>query len=147
MTSDRSVPDDLSRIDGLGFVLYRSTARPGLENEDMRAILKAARSRNQTLGLTGCLHHEDGLFFQWLEGPGDGLARIMASLKDDGRHDGIVVLDQGPLDRRRFQDWHMRFSDRDHASLMDWFARSDTSTVHPAEYAGGVVSFMMSMAR
>lgn len=147
MTSDGSASDDLNRIDGLGFVLYRSTARPGLDSEDMRAILKAARNRNQSLGLTGCLHHEDGLFFQWLEGPADGVARVMASLTHDRRHDDIRVLDQGQLDRRRFLDWHMRFSDRDHASLMDWFARSDISTVHPGDYAGAVVSFLMSLAR
>jgi len=39
----------------------------------------------------------------------------------------------------------MRFSDRDRASLMDWFARSDSSTVHRGDYAGGVVAFMMGL--
>ncbi len=99
----------------------------------MQDILRTARHRNQSLGLTGCLHHEDGLFFQWLEGPADD------------RHRDFEILDQGALDHRRFQDWRMRFSDRDRASLMDWFARSDSSTVHRGDYAGGVVAFMMGL--
>lgn len=136
---------DLEGVDGLGFVLYRSTARPGLDGSDMQDILRSARARNQSLGLTGCLHHEDGLFFQWLEGPADGLRQVMALLESDGRHSRIEVLDSGALNHRRFQDWRMRFSDRDRASLMDWFARSDTATVHRGDYAGGVVAFMLGL--
>lgn len=136
---------DLDDLQGLGFVLYRSTARAGLDGSAMQDILRTARHRNQTLGLTGCLHHEDGLFFQWLEGPADGLRKVVASLMDDDRHRDFEILDQGALDHRRFQDWRMRFSDRDRASLMDWFARSDSSTVHRGDYAGGVVAFMMGL--
>ncbi|WDA11502.1 BLUF domain-containing protein [Paracoccus marcusii] len=136
---------DLEDLQGLGFVLYRSTARAGLDGSAMQDILRTARHRNQSLGLTGCLHHEDGLFFQWLEGPADGLRKVVASLMDDDRHRDFEILDQGALDHRRFQDWRMRFSDRDRASLMDWFARSDSSTVHRGDYAGGVVAFMMGL--
>ena len=136
---------DLDNLQGLGFVLYRSTARAGLDGSAMQDILRTARHRNQSLGLTGCLHHEDGLFFQWLEGPADGLRKVVASLIDDDRHRDFEILDQGALDHRRFQDWRMRFSDRDRASLMDWFARSDSSTVHRGDYAGGVVAFMMGL--
>lgn len=136
---------DLDDLQGLGFVLYRSTARAGLDGSAMQDILRTARRRNQSLGLTGCLHHEDGLFFQWLEGPADGLRKVVASLMDDDRHCDFEILDQGALDHRRFQDWRMRFSDRDRASLMDWFARSDSSTVHRGDYAGGVVAFMMGL--
>ncbi|TYP66973.1 FAD-dependent sensor of blue light [Stutzerimonas stutzeri] len=136
---------DLDDLQGLGFVLYRSSARAGLDGSAMQDILRTARHRNQSLGLTGCLHHEDGLFFQWLEGPADGLRKVVASLMDDDRHRDFEILDQGALDHRRFQDWRMRFSDRDRASLMDWFARSDSSTVHRGDYAGGVVAFMMGL--
>ena len=85
------------------------------------------------------------MLLQWLEGPADGLRKVVASLMDDDRHRDFEILDQGALDHRRFQDWRMRFSDRDRASLMDWFARSDSSTVHRGDYAGGVVAFMMGL--
>ena len=134
---------DLRDVEGLGFVLYRSTATAALSEAGLRNILATARERNQKLGLTGCLHHEDGLFFQWLEGPSDSLVKVLAAIQADGRHDHVDLLDQGPLDHRRFQNWRMRFSDRDSASLMDWFARSDSSTVDRKHYTNGIVSFLL----
>lgn len=138
--------NELREIDGLGYFLYRSSAMPKLSGGDLQDILRSARHRNQAFGLTGCLHFEDGLFFQWLEGPKDGLVEVVETILDDPRHEDITILDQGGLDHRRFQDWRMRFSDRDRASLMDWFAGSDNSTVHRRDYAGGVVAFLMSIA-
>ena len=146
MISDAKPKGDLRTHDGLGFLLYRSTARPGLDGAELQGILHHARARNQALGLTGCLHHEDGLFFQWLEGPAAGLRQVLASLMRDTRHVDFDILDQGPLDHRRFQDWRMRFSDRDRASLLDWFARSEASTVHRRDYVSGVTSFMTNAA-
>lgn len=132
--------------DGLAFFLYRSSAADGLADGDLQEILKTARSRNQAQRLTGCLHHEDGLFFQWLEGPAVAMGPVVASILGDDRHRDIMVLDQGALDHRRFQDWRMRFSDRDHASLLDWFAGSNTSTVDRQDYAGGIVAFLQSIS-
>lgn len=137
---------DLSGFDGLGFFLYRSEAAPGLTGAGLRDIVATARGRNQQLGLTGCLHHEDGLFFQWLEGPSEGLVPVRAAICADPRHRRIDMLDAGPLDHRRFQGWRMRFSDRGNGSLMDWFARSDSATVDRAHYTSGIVSFMLSTA-
>ena len=137
---------DLKDIDGLGYFLYRSSATSRLSGGDTQDILHSARHRNQALGLTGCLHFEDGMFFQWLEGPRDGLVQAVDLILADDRHQEITVLDQGALDQRRFQDWRMRFSDRDRASLMDWFASSDKSTVRPKDYAGSVVAFLVSIA-
>ncbi|WP_265502346.1 BLUF domain-containing protein [Paracoccus beibuensis] len=137
---------NLTNVEGLGFFLYRSTARPGLDQGDMHDILTAARRRNQQLELTGCLHHEDGLFFQWLEGPSPALLQVIELLVQDPRHLNLEVLDEGALDHRRFQEWRMRFSDRDRASLMDWFAVTESSTVHRGDYAGGITAFLMSAA-
>lgn len=69
---------------------------------------------------------------------------IESILRDDRHHD-VTVLNEGPLDVRRFEDWQMRFSDRDRKSLMDWFAAQSMSTVDRNEYAGGVVAFLQSI--
>lgn len=108
--------------DRLGYCLYRSMARPKLERDDLDAILDRARHRNRLHGLTGCLHFENGNFFQWLEGPWRQVFRLVDILRDDDRHMNMTVLDQGSLDQRLFTDWEMRFSDRDAASLFDWLA-------------------------
>lgn len=131
---------------GLAFVLYRSTAVDHLSAGDLRDILTVARRRNAEAGLTGCLHYEDGLFFQWLEGPAGVLRTVVASIMDDARHREITVLDEGGLDHRRFQDWRMRFSDRDQASLLDWLAGSNASTVDRSDYAGGIVAFLLALS-
>lgn len=138
--------NELRDIDGLGYFLYRSSAVPDLSGGELQKILRSARTHNQELGLTGCLHYEDGMFFQWLEGPRDPLISVVETILDDPRHSEISILDQGALDHRRFQDWRMRFSDRDRASLVDWFATSENSTFHRRDYAGGVVAFLMSVA-
>lgn len=137
---------NLRSFDGLGFFLYRSAAAPGLTEAGLSRILATARSRNQKLGLTGCLHYEDGMFFQWLEGPSTNLVKILDSITADDRHERVEILDQGPLEHRQFQDWRMRFSDRNSGSLTDWFARSDNSTVDRGHYNNGVVSFLLSLA-
>lgn len=135
----------LDGIEGLGFFLYRSLASPALTGDDMRRILDKARQRNQSLGLTGCLHFEAGLFFQWLEGPAPALRMVLTSIAGDDRHSAVEVLDAGALDHRRFQDWRMRYSERGQESLMDWFARSDSSTVNRNDYASGVTAFLMAL--
>lgn len=131
---------------GLAFLLYRSTAADDLSSADLRDILTVARERNEANGLTGCLHSEDGLFFQWLEGPTEALRPVAAAIMGDPRHRGILVLDQGALDHRRFQDWRMRFSDRDQASLLDWLAGSNASTVDRSDYAGGILAFLQALS-
>lgn len=131
---------------GLGYVLYRSVARPGLDREDLDRLLDRARERNRRLGLTGCLHHENGLFFQWLEGPRPLLFRLLDELRDDDRHIGFTVLDQGPLARRLFQHWEMRFSDSEAASLLDWLAaRRRANAEEPSLDADAVSGFLASL--
>lgn len=138
--------NDFESFSGLSYFLYRSTAVDGLSAGDLEAILSVARERNQQFSLTGCLHHEDGLFFQWLEGPADRLRPVVEAILRDPRHHEITVLNEGPLDHRRFGDWRMRFSERDQASLLDWFAQSNASTVDRGDYAGGVVAFLHSLS-
>lgn len=134
--------NDQIGFETLGYFLYRSTASDGLKPSDLEDILSVARARNAAGGLTGCLHYEDGLFFQWLEGPVSSLKPIVASIMQDVRHRDVTVLGEGNLGHRRFQCWHMRFSDRDRASLMDWFAGSGVSTVDRGDYAVGVTAFL-----
>ncbi len=108
--------------DRLGYCLYRSLALPGLADDHLDRILEGSRRRNRLNGLTGCLHYENGMFFQWLEGPWRQVFRLLDVLRDDVRHMDMTVLDQGSLDRRLFETWEMRFSDRRAASLFSWLA-------------------------
>ncbi len=137
-------PHSFATADSLGYLLYRSVARPGLDSADLDRILDKARSWNASVGLTGCLHHEDGMFFQWLEGPRFRLFQLIENLRNDDRHVNVTILDQGRLDKRLFSAWEMRFSDREAASLLEWLADRRNLTGQGG-YASGVGEFLQSL--
>lgn len=126
--------------------LYRSNAIATLSDDDIEDIVAVAITRNEMLELTGCLHFEDGLIFQWLEGPREALDAVIASIRADRRHTDIVDLSYGPLNGRRFSEWRMRTSNRGNASLLDWFAESDVPTVDRGAYVGSVIAFLTAIS-
>lgn len=131
---------------GLSHVLYRSVAQQDVTHDDLKVILESAHQRNSVLDLTGCLHYEDGLFFQWLEGPRHAVDHVMEMIQADQRHREIVQLSNGPLSQRLFGDWTMRSTYGNKRSLMDWFAAYAVSTFDRVAYAGGVRDFLVEIA-
>jgi hypothetical protein len=60
-------------------------------------------------GITGLLVFGGGIFFQWLEGPRDGVIAFMALIHEDPRHQAIVMLNPGEeLGERVFGDLDMK---------------------------------------
>lgn len=140
MTSDQQPGDELS------YFLYRSSARGNLGDHDIESIVREARDRNRALSLTGCLHHEDGLFFQWLEGPRSSLDAVIALIRKDPRHQDMTDLSYGSLGARQFRDWTMRATNREHGSLMDWFAGQPVTTVDRGAYASSISAFLVAIS-
>lgn len=141
MTSDPA-PSDA----GVSYFYYRSVATGSDAAVDR--ILEEARKRNISNGLTGFLHVEDGLFFQWIEGDPDRLSRIVALIMGDPRHSRIEVLGQGRAARREFPDFSMGLSRRDsNGSLTDYLAASGVSTRDPRAYRKAVLDFMHAARR
>lgn len=121
--------------DALRYLLYSSQALVSETSPGQQAILEAAQSRNAQLGLTGLLHREVDLFFQYLEGPAAALSEVMGLILADPRHEGLRVLAEGACQDRRFGGWSMGFTSRSNLSLFDWMAeraeraRSEDPTV------------------
>ena len=63
---------------------------------------------NQSEAITGLVLWDNGDFFQWLEGPEDGVARVMRSINADTRHTDVEILTWEKTARRRFADWDMK---------------------------------------
>jgi methanogenic corrinoid protein MtbC1 len=61
------------------------------------------------------LLYSDNQFFQWLEGPPDGVAEVWEAVRGDPRHRQIELIDQSARSMRLFGDWDMRFVCRDQA--------------------------------
>ena len=133
--------------DALSYCLYRSIARPGTTPEDVETIVRHSRRRNADRGLTGCLHYENGVFFQWLEGPWREIFRLLDLLREDTRHFEVTVIDQGVLERRLFAGWQMRQSDPEAASLFAWLSDWASRPFASDEaYAERVNAFLAAVA-
>lgn len=138
MTS--SDPAELARF------LYRSIAVDGLEPAEVADIVMAAQRRNAQMMLTGCLHFESGMFFQWLEGPRGSLSEVIDLIGRDPRHRSMVTLDEGPLAQRYFANWNMCYAAVSDRSIVDWLAESGATTLRARTYADAVTRFLIDLA-
>ncbi|HRO15468.1 MAG TPA: BLUF domain-containing protein [Paracoccus sp. (in: a-proteobacteria)] len=126
----------------LAFLLYRSeTTMPPL-SDAARDLLATARRVNAGLGLTGFLHHEDGFFFQWLEGPAEPLDMIAGRLEADPRHFNLTWLWRGTETGRQFAGWKMGYSTRDDSSIMGWLVAHPVAQRERQAYAASVLAFL-----
>ncbi|MDO5614121.1 MAG: BLUF domain-containing protein [Paracoccus sp. (in: a-proteobacteria)] len=130
----------------LCYFLYRSLAVDPWDKAGIDDIARVARARNSLLGLTGLLHCEDGMFFQWLEGAESALREVVSSLNADPRHQDIVILGSGPLAERYFRGWDMRLTGaRDH-SIVDWLAAANVSIRDEQVYGREILRFMQNIS-
>lgn len=130
----------------LAHFLYRNIATDDCGPHDIRDILNVARDRNTRLGLTGCLHVEDGFFFQWLEGPAEALTQVIASLRADWRHRDIVTLSEGGLAGRLFGGWNMNLTGLKDASIVDWLAAQGVSRREGRDYSAAILRFLQEIS-
>ncbi len=89
--------------------IYASRATGPMEEADLDELLRRARAKNQTLGVTGVLLYHEGSFLQVLEGPRRIVARLLAQIDEDPRHDRIRLLRHQEIAVRRFETWAMGF--------------------------------------
>ena len=94
----------------LSNVVYRSRATSPFSGHDLLHLTRAAQARNRTEAITGLVLHDEGFFYQWLEGPDDSLARVMASITNDRRHTDIEILGRGTMRQRTFDGWTMKLA-------------------------------------
>ena len=126
----------------LAFVLYRSETDIRPNSDAARNLMDTARHVNSTLGLTGFLHHEDGFFFQWLEGPAEPLAEICGRLERDPRHFNLTYMWRGTQDIRHFAGWDMGYSSGANESILSWLAEHSVAQREKLAYAAAVLSFL-----
>lgn len=109
MSTSRRTAAPASRAP-LSRVVYRSRAIRSFTTTELHGLTQLAQARNQRESITGVLLHDDGQFYQWLEGPTDSVGRVMHSIVNDPRHTGLEVLDKRSDDTRRFGDWTMKLA-------------------------------------
>ncbi len=103
----------------LSYVLYASRLTSALDRETLSEILDTSQRNNARNGLSGFLHVEAPNIVQFIEGPHTMLQATMDRIKQDPRHEGLQILDQGAFERRYFDGWTMALVDYTTFSLAD----------------------------
>lgn len=99
-------------------IAYLSSATQPFSEARLETLLLDARAHNREHGVTGALLHHDGTFFQYLEGPEDGVASAYARIRASRRHHGLIELFHRPCAERLFDGWTMGFADAPRSVLL-----------------------------
>lgn len=136
-------PGDVMRMRYLA-ILYRSEALTPKGGAAERAILATSRRNNAAAGLTGFLHRESDIYYQWLEGPEPEVLKAFDRIRSDNRHGDVEVLDRQQMDTRSFPTWSMGYGTSKTTSLFDWAADHD-APLHPPRVSD-ILAFMKECA-
>lgn len=91
-------------------IVYVSTAVSRRSDQELESLLSDAREFNAQVGVTGVLLYSGGAFFQYLEGPMDGVAQAYERIRKSRSHHSIYELLNAPIKQRLFPQWFMGFS-------------------------------------
>ena len=112
-------------------LVYVSTAKPGITDEDLDDILRSARARNFfQLDVTGMLMLVGGSFCQILEGSYESVTMVFDLISRDPRHSNVRMLELTPISERSFPNWTMGPPSR---SVREFAQASDVN-----EYLGSI---------
>lgn len=89
--------------------IYTSTGNPDLGTSELAELLRRARVRNESLGITGMLLYSNGSFMQVLEGEPERVDDLYARISADKRHNHVTLIIREPIPGRTFGDWSMGF--------------------------------------
>ena len=90
-------------------IAYRSTTVRPLASAELEVLLLSARDFNLSMGVTGALFHQGNRFFQYIEGPAQGISQVYARIERSSLHSELVELAHRPITARQFESWHMGF--------------------------------------
>lgn len=90
-------------------LIYRSDAKPEIAESEIEVILHTAREFNEANNITGCLLYNNNQFLQLLEGEFTVLMELYERIKQDGRHENIVLLHMQETAYRIYPNWTMAF--------------------------------------
>ncbi|KAB7766501.1 BLUF domain-containing protein [Xanthomonas maliensis] len=86
---------------------YISVPRRPFSIAELDELVVRASARNALLQVTGVLLHDGQTFFQYLEGPRDGVDEVYARVQRATRHRIQAEVFREPVASRYFGHWHM----------------------------------------
>ena len=94
----------------LSTVVYSSRALTPFSDRELQNLMQSAQARNHQERVTGVVLYDNSRFFQWLEGPPQGVERIMSSIRTDRRHTDVRIVAECTSTSRRFGEWDMKMA-------------------------------------
>lgn len=90
-------------------LLYASRSQTDISTAMIEGIVKHARTKNPSTGITGllCYCPSSHVFMQVLEGGRSAVSAIYNRIAADPRHHDVILLDQEEISERRFVGWSM----------------------------------------
>jgi hypothetical protein len=121
-------------------IVYCSRSAAGVDDAAVQLIVRAARRNNPRHGITGLLVFGSGMFFQWIEGPPSSIRQLMANIKSDPRHEGVVELSETEEERERmFPDWAMELVTPDDIREVLLDAQANAADAQSVEALGAML--------
>ena len=90
-----------------------------LRNKDIEELLFYAREKNKRLAITGVLLLIQGKFIQYIEGYEEDIDSVYESIKIDTRHNDLLLLDSGYIDKRQYTNWSMAYKKVNNSEIND----------------------------
>ena len=97
--------------------IYASRATSPFDTAALHELARKAGKANERAGLTGLLLHEEGNFFQLLEGPPAAVDATYARICQDMNHRAVTRIVREPVDKRTFSEWSMAFTEMTRSEL------------------------------
>jgi len=116
-------------------LIYLSQLTHPLDKEDVIEIATKAAVKNKKTGITGFLTARNNQFVQYLEGEKEPLAKLMAIIAADARHDVLHTIHLIPA-VPQFANWSMRYISSEDATraTMDDRLISTIQHISSADY-------------
>ncbi len=128
-------------------LIYVSVMKMEYDKEEIKKILKVARSKNARNNITGLLCYDPKFFLQYIEGPRDAINKLYASINRDERHTDVTLLEYAEIEERLFGNWSMGFTPSAELdkSILDEYA-GDDGKVDPFSFSGKqALSFLVEV--
>lgn len=88
--------------------VYASSVTEGLGADKFERIMDDAARFNRLAGVTSVILFDGDRFFQYLEGPADGIATVYVKIRQSRSHTDIVDVAQGIVSARHMPYWPVK---------------------------------------
>ena len=91
----------------LAHLAYVSVRKQNCTESEIEKILSSCKKNNPPLNITGVLLYTENKFIQYVEGESNKLMSLYDKIKQDPRHEKVVMISYGPITDKLFPSWHM----------------------------------------